>query len=221
MGGTKSTTAICSWFDHALGHFKYIKSLEDHTGGGNGDDIGDELGSIKKEGHPDLNKCTSLTIEHFKDMGWYDLFNNCCGSKADVTKTINLNSTQSKPIDKKQSQPDNSGDTDDESNADELPCGKHHCHAGRSTGQDVVDEKIELSRCQMHVTEGIGSAFTTIASTYANSIRADDTRHNNEFKLKQEEQELRQQEQALSMASSSNAEIAEMGLSILWKLASK
>ncbi|KAF9504261.1 hypothetical protein BS47DRAFT_1368919 [Hydnum rufescens UP504] len=175
MGGTKSTTAICSWFDHALGHFKYIKSLEDHTGGGNGDDIGDELGSIKKEGHPDLNKCTSLTIEHFKDMGWYDLFNNCCGSKADVTKTINLNSTQSKPIDKKQSQPDNSGDTDDESNADELPCGKHHCHAGRSTGQDVVDEKIELSRCQMHVTEGIGSAFTTIASTYANSIRADDT----------------------------------------------
>ncbi|KAF9518943.1 hypothetical protein BS47DRAFT_1358574 [Hydnum rufescens UP504] len=212
MGGVKAAPAICSWFDHELGHFKYIKTLKNHTGGGNGDDIGQELDGIEKEGSDDKHKCSTTVIAHFKEMGWYALFENCCGSKPDIKKSTNLKSgvqgkkhphIGNKDLD----------DADDEAShaEDSLPHGKCCCHAACSTGQDIVDEKMDMSRCQVELTEDIGTAFTNIANTYAMSFKSQDTRANCKLDIKQHEQ-------GLQMMNSANPEIVKMGLSILRKL---
>jgi hypothetical protein len=169
MGGSKISMAICSWFDCAYGPYKYIKASDNHTGGGDSDDLGSELDSIEKEGPTDQHKCSTTTKEHFKSMGWYILFNEwyvilffpflsqltffSCGSKPDITKTTDLDSTKphrqsvpKHPCDGGNDPPGDStgSDADDKtSNAgDPVPCGKCHHHAAHSTGQDVIDEKV-------------------------------------------------------------------------------
>jgi hypothetical protein len=87
MGGTKNLKAIHGWLDRAYAKYRFIKSREDHTGGGDGDQLQRELEGLEKDGKSD-NGFSEAVCDVFRDCRYYELFDKWYA----LTSLVNIHS---------------------------------------------------------------------------------------------------------------------------------